>query len=425
MSAFFSNLRDAARSSVSFRRLAALLVLTGAGAALVFASRSSAPWGAPWTQTAPTPPPRTVSKESGTARLDLALESVFAEAGIDRADIRGRFVPIVTEGDSFSRAELDLPVPVSASFVQLNAGISRAAIRAGASVLDVIEVGRRPGSPQGLEITLGVGDRATHFLKLQREAAPSKPSTGGASPAGPRPPRIALVVDDLGFSMDSMVRALLASEAPLTFGVIAGLKYSAAFAESARAHGHDVILHLPMEPIDLGGHDPGRNAVLTELDADENLRRLRSHLDGLAEYSGVSNHMGSRATADPGVMALVLQEIRGRDRTLYFLDSRTTPFSVVPREGRRAGVRVLVNNLFLDGEGDDGTGIDPRVQLRRVEEIARRRGTAIAIGHVGPDTVGGLRDAVARWRDEGIELVTLSELAGRERIRTTREKTPS
>jgi polysaccharide deacetylase 2 family uncharacterized protein YibQ len=129
--------------------------------------------------------------------------------------------------------------------------------------------------------------------------------------------------------------------------------------------------------------------------------------------------MGSKATADPLVMALIFQEIRGRDRSLYFLDSRTTPFSVVPREGRRMGVRVLVNNLFLDG--DDGSGVEPRTQLRRVEEIARRRGSAIAIGHVGSDTVEGILEAAARWRDEGIDLVTLSELAGRERPRATRE----
>ena len=330
------------------------------------------------------------------------------ESGIDRAAIKSRIVPVKTERDSFSRHELDLPVPRVTSFVQMNAGIARAAEEAGVSVLDVIELSGRPGATVGLEITLGLGERETHRLKLQREPAPT--------PAGdekPAKPRIALVFDDLGASMNGLSRELLDFDAPITFGVIAGLKHSNAFAESARAHGHDVILHIPMEPYDRSDHDPGRNAILHELDEIENLRRLQAHLTGLAGYSGVSNHMGSRVTSDSALMSLVLEAVRAHDRSLFFLDSRTTPFSVVGQEGRRAGVPILVNNLFLDGP--KGVDVDARAQTVRLEEIARRRGRAIAIGHLNEETIEAVREAIDRWRKEGVALVTLSEMLAKDR----------
>lgn len=397
-----------------------VLALIGVGAfALISFGKSAKPWGAPWAGTATPTGTSSLAEESDVERVDRALDRVFSQAGIDRAAIRGKFVPMVTEEDSFARFDLDLPVPRSVSLHRLNAGVSEAAEDAGASILDVIELGDRPGAPTGLEILLGIRNRATHRLSFQRE----KSDPGLASDSRTRNPhndggtkgttRIAIVIDDLGFSLDALPTRLLALEGPLTFGVIAGLKYSTAFAESAEAHGHDVILHVPMEPLDRSSHDPGRNAIEVGLDPLENLRRFRAHLNGLAAYSGVSNHMGSRVTSNRETMQLVLEELRQHDRTLFFLDSKTTPFSVVSERGRRVGVRVLVNNLFLDG--DPGEGVDPPAQVRRIEEIARRRGTAIAIGHVGEETVAALEEAAVRWRESGIRMVTLSELAGNQR----------
>jgi polysaccharide deacetylase 2 family uncharacterized protein YibQ len=406
MTGFVSKLVEAGRTSVSLRRLCLALVCVGAGATLVALARGT-PWGAPWAAAGSATASSGRAPGTSFERIDRALNRVLDEGGIDRAAVKSRIVPVKTEQDSFARAELDLPVPQGTSFVQMNAGIARAAQEAGVAVLDVVELRGRPGG-SGLEITLGMGERETHRLKLERETFPPPPAN-----EKPGKPRIALVFDDLGGSMNGVSRDLLNLDARVTFGVIAGLKHSNAFAESARAHGHDVILNIPMEPYDRTDHDPGRNAILHDLDEMENLRRLHAHLSGLARYSGVSNHMGSRVTSDPALMAVILEAVREHDRSLFFLDSRTTPFSVAGQQGRRAGVSILVNNLFLDGPS--GVDVDVGAQIARLEEIARRRGRAIAIGHLNEETVAAVREAIDRWRTEGIAMVTLSEMAAKER----------
>ena len=65
-----------------------------------------------------------------------------------------------------------------------------------------------------------------------------EPSDRGA------PPRIALVIDDLGNRWDNdVVRGLLTLDIPLTLGVIPGLDYSDRIAKAAHDHGETVIAH--------------------------------------------------------------------------------------------------------------------------------------------------------------------------------------
>jgi polysaccharide deacetylase 2 family uncharacterized protein YibQ len=289
------------------------------------------------------------------------------------------------------------------SYSNVNAAIAEAVETRGGRVIDVVEKGTFPDRPDALELSLGTTEGITHKVTLRSE----RPFAAVPSTAAPR---IALVFYDLGYTTDGLARELLDLDVPLTFAVLPGLPHTDDFVRAARAHGHEVILHLPMEPVDEAHHDPGRDAIRVEATPAENRRRLAASLDGVPDYVGLSNHMGSRATASADVMDLVLSQVRARGRGLFFLDSATTPFSVVPERARAAGVRVVSNNLFLDGS--DEAGVLATVQTERLLAIARRRGHAIGIGHVRQETVAAVETAVARWQADGVRLVHVSELAG-------------
>lgn len=223
-------------------------------------------------------------------------------------------------------------------------------------------------------------------------------------------PGIAIVLDDLGLNRKGTA-ALNRLPAPLT---LAFLPYAGALerqARAGRAAGHELMLHVPMEPTT--EDYPGPNALLASLTPDETLTRFRSHLRSFRGITAINNHMGSRLTTDRTRMAVVMAELR--QNGLAFLDSRTTSTSIAADEARRHGVPYAVRDVFLDNE----LGLDYVLrQLRDVERVARRNGSAIAIGHPHDATIEALRRWLPTLEQKGLTLVPISAVIARKACQT-------
>lgn len=222
----------------------------------------------------------------------------------------------------------------------------------------------------------------------------------------PGQPAVAIVIDDVGIDRPRSQRAI-GLPAPLTIAVLPYADAASRLAAEARAAGHELLVHLPMEP-DNGHADPGPQALLMELDEAERLRRLRWNLGRVAGYVGVNNHMGSRFTADEARMQPVLAELKARG--LLWLDSRTGPGSVGPRLAQAHGVPNAERDVFLDYDGD---GMHIEAQLALTERIARKHGTAIAIGHPYDATLAALARWLPETRGRGVILVPVSAVVAR------------
>ncbi len=216
-------------------------------------------------------------------------------------------------------------------------------------------------------------------------------------------PVIALVIDDMGIDQKRSRRAIDLPP-PLTLAFIPYGYNLRQLTAIARAAGHELLVHMPMEPTDLEA-DPGPNALLTTLPPEELLRRLRWGLARFDGYVGLSNHMGSRYSAWPAGMRLVLKELR--ERGLLFLDSLTIGETVGVELARKMGLPYAARDVFLD---NDATPEAVRRQLALLEKIARQSGSAIGIGHPHDATI----DVLERWllevRQRGFVLVPVSAL---------------
>jgi polysaccharide deacetylase 2 family uncharacterized protein YibQ len=219
-------------------------------------------------------------------------------------------------------------------------------------------------------------------------------------------PLIAMVIDDLGLRRANTA-ALIEMPGPLTLAFLPYANGLEQQTRAARAAGHELLLHVPMEAT---GHEwPGPNALMGTLTPQELLSRLRSQLRSFRGFVGVNNHMGSLLTADRPEMALVMAELRSHD--LLFLDSRTTAKSVAADEAQRQGVPHAERDVFLDNE----LGLDyVRHQLSQTEQIARRRGFAVAIGHPHDVTIEALRGWLPTLKKRGFALVPVSTVVARE-----------
>ena len=198
-------------------------------------------------------------------------------------------------------------------------------------------------------------------------------------------PLITIVIDDVGIDRPHSKRAW-ELPGPLTMSFLPYAKDLREQAKAARARGQEVMLHLPMEPN--GRADPGPGALLVSMSENEIGRKTAAALDGYDGYVGVNNHMGSRFTAYKPGMQTVLQQIRARG--LMFLDSRTTKDTVGDQLAQEIGVPSMSRNVFLD---DDESIAAIRKKLAETEEVARRQGFVVAIGHPHEATL----QALAEW----------------------------
>jgi len=217
--------------------------------------------------------------------------------------------------------------------------------------------------------------------------------------AARRAPTIALVIDDCGPDLAATKQAIaLPGNVTLSF-----LPYSpASFVlshQASQAH-HEVIVHLPMQPV--GPENPGPMALTTSLTPEELERRLDWALARVSDFDGVNNHMGSRFTASRRALIPVMQALSLRG--LLFLDSRTTPETQAEKVAHEAGMLTGSRDVFLD---DEQTASGVEHQLAAAEEFARVHGTAIVIGHPHPETLAALKNWVVTIQARGIELASL------------------
>ena len=228
------------------------------------------------------------------------------------------------------------------------------------------------------------------------------PKAEAAHTAGQQP-RLAIVIDDLGYDR-AQADALFRLAYPLTISVLPHEPNSGEIAEEAHRRGYQVMLHLPMasnagdkeEAVDL---HPGMNSSAVE-------KTFADMLETVPYAAGVNNHEGSLGTADQKLMDELMPLLH--QRNLFFIDSRTTAATVAETAAHAAGVAASSRNVFLD---DDQTASETRKQFELALRDARKKGSALAIGHPHPETLDVLNEMLPEAARQGVRLVFASDLA--------------
>lgn len=227
-------------------------------------------------------------------------------------------------------------------------------------------------------------------------ALPAMAATAGT------PPRIAIIIDDIGYGLAAGERALNLP-GPVAYAVLPETPRGRTLAEKAYASGKEVLLHLPLQSTEFGAfNDPGR------LDLDMTRRQFANMFDAdfrsVPHVVGINSHRGSLLTRHPGHMAWLMEEI-GRRGNLFFVDSYTTAESVALDVAHEAGIPAVRRDVFLDPDPAPATIAR---EFARLKKLAWQRGFAMGIGHPHPATLALLEEALPKLADEGVELVSIS-----------------
>ncbi len=217
-------------------------------------------------------------------------------------------------------------------------------------------------------------------------------------------PRIAIVIDDLGNDIPAAER-IARWPYSVCGAVLPILPASGRTARQLAESGKQVLLHLPMEPRN-SRMRPGPGVILRSQSEEQITQTLEGDLDSVPGAVGVSNHMGSAATADPRVMRAVARVLARRG--LFFLDSRTTLATVARRAAREEGVPAVSRRVFLD---DVATEVEVGKAFDELLAHARAEGSAVGLGHPYAATLAVLERELPALSRRGVRLVSVGELA--------------
>ncbi len=214
--------------------------------------------------------------------------------------------------------------------------------------------------------------------------------------------RIVIIIDDMGMDIVHS-KGMIALPGPLTLSFLPYAPKVRSLAEQAKARGHALMIHMPMQPID-PKLDMGSIALregMSDTDFDAMMDQAFSSFSG---YIGLNNHMGSLLTQDNAAMAHLMATLK--QHNLLFVDSRTTPKSVAAKAAMAAGVPYTSRDIFLD---DDESEHAVLASLTKVEQVARKSGLAVAIGHPKPGTLAALKQWLPMLKDKGFQLIPVNE----------------
>lgn len=315
--------------------------------------------------------------------VQLCIERALWQQGISFSGMD------ISKADGVTHYQLSAQFPGKSWYEELTQRLSRESSLLG------VEFGDAPGNE--VEISLrGTPQFLLSFKRIVDKPVPVRPKA-----------RIAIIVDDLGRDLHAL-RDFLSIDLDLTMAVMPEEPHTRKTAELAHRSGREVIVHMPMEPVSYPRNNPGPGALLLGQDTDEIKRRVAVMFQKVPHAVGGNNHMGSRFTQYPEGMAAVFEIMKAGG--WFFVDSRTSPGSVIRDEARRARMSFASRDVFLDNE-QNVEAISR--QLREVVKLARSRRRAIAICHPYPETVKALRQEAAFLQQQDLEVVPVSHLLRR------------
>ncbi|MGI4851285.1 MAG: divergent polysaccharide deacetylase family protein [Janthinobacterium lividum] len=120
---------------------------------------------------------------------------------------------------------------------------------------------------------------------------------------------ITLVILKLGEDAALTEKAIKSLPKEITFGYLPYGDQIATSIQSAVNANHEVLMMIPMEPLDYPDSDPGAGTLLTGLDASQLQQRLQVHLQKSKQIIGITNFLGSRFAFSSSDVKILIDEL--------------------------------------------------------------------------------------------------------------------
>ena len=339
-----------------------------------------------------TQPAQTVPKSGGDflSKIDGAIEQFRIDMGVPKKYVYVRKKEEIPRFPGEKIREVTIRVSKNFPPAFVNYMFQRAIKDSGGTIIDCVE----KSSGGKFLIDIGYGEVLTHRVRIIR-----------SSNVQIEPGYVALLIDDFGYYPVKTAKKFFDLGIKFTAAVLPNGKYTSYILNELDNYPDiERFVHIPMEPKGYPQADPGPNAIMVSYD-DRKIRELvERHLSAVPGAVGANNHMGSRATENTRVMYQVLRTIR--DAGFFFVDSRTTPYSVAEDIARKIGVPATHIDHIIDPPGISPAEIESRLYEYCLQ--ARRVPAMIINCHASDTTAKILEKNVPILKRYGIEFVPVS-----------------
>ena len=211
-------------------------------------------------------------------------------------------------------------------------------------------------------------------------------------------PRLSIIIDDVATA--SQVNAIKSLKLPLTMSFLPPSK-TRPNTPSLASHENLYMIHLPMEAKNWNAEEP------FTLHTQDSQRLISARVKELKELfpkvKYINNHTGSKFTSNEIAMNRLIYALNANNIT--FVDSRTTADTKAPKVLKNFGLQYIGRDVFLDHHMEKSYVLG---QIKKAIDVAKRHGTAIAIGHPHKNTLKALYESKKLFKD--VELVYISKL---------------
>lgn len=217
-------------------------------------------------------------------------------------------------------------------------------------------------------------------------------------------PKIAIVIDDVGYSYNSTYD-FLSLGFPITFALIPEMKDSDKFYSLFKEYDYEMILHIPMEPLK-GKQYVEKNAIYSDMPEELIKNMIKGYLKEYPDVIGANNHMGSKVMTDARAMNVILNELSLNDK--LWLDSMTNINTISKEVAALHNLSYYERDVFLDNSKNI---TEIRKSMNELIKEAKKKGKAIGIGHIQTkELVIVLKEYYNNRYELGVEFVPLSKL---------------
>ncbi|WAM31351.1 divergent polysaccharide deacetylase family protein [Caldicellulosiruptor naganoensis] len=219
---------------------------------------------------------------------------------------------------------------------------------------------------------------------------------------------VALIFEDAGMD-EQEVQKLLEIDPPFNVAIMPFLPFSNKIALMCSQKKKEALIHLSMEPEDQNTIWLASRSIMNNTPDDEIERIFKDAMANIPQSRGFSIHFGTLVCTNDRIVEKLCN--LAKENNMIIVDSTASAKSLFPRIGKQKGVDVISHDVIVDTKNELKSIQD---RFRLLFNIAKKKGFAVGIGHLGQDggltTIEAFKEAVKDAQRENIKFVFVSDI---------------